>query len=279
MTSNSDTQGASLSAAIARVPAWYHTMDLPHGVVTPGYFDLRPTVDMLPWPDVRGKRCLDVGTYDGFFAFELERRGAAEVVAVDVADPHDWDWPPDARATGPGRVIGNLGTEHARGFDVAREALGSSVERRDMTIYELNPQTVGEFDVVVCGSLLLHLRDPLRALEAVRSVCAGSFLSSDEIRLTLSVLHRRRALAVLDGSGEMVQWWVPNAAGHERMLYAAGFAIEQSTRPFTVRFGTSHPAHAGGRPTLRGLRRQLVQRAFAGGTGIPHRALLAKPRL
>ena len=38
----------------------------------------------MPWPDVRGKRCLDVGTYDGFLAFELERRGAASVVATDI---------------------------------------------------------------------------------------------------------------------------------------------------------------------------------------------------
>ena len=44
---------------------------------------------------LRGKRCLDVGTYDGFWAFEMERRGAAEVVAVDVLDHARWDWPGD----------------------------------------------------------------------------------------------------------------------------------------------------------------------------------------
>jgi tRNA (mo5U34)-methyltransferase len=236
-------------------------------------------VERLPWPDVRGKRCLDVGTYDGFFAFELERRGAAEVVAVDVADPHDWDWPPDARAEGPKRVVEALGTEHARGFDVAREALGSRVERRDMTIYEIGPGTVGEFDVVVCGSLLLHLRDPLRALEAIRSVCRGSFLTAEEIRLSLTLLHRRRALAELDGSGEKVQWWVPNAAGHERMLFAAGFAVERTTRPYAVRLGSSHPTSRGGRSGWRDFKAQMLQRALAGGVGVPHRALLVEPRL
>ena len=88
----------------------------------PGYFDLRPIVDELPWPDVRGKRCLDIGSYDGFYAFELERRGAAEVVAVDVADPHDWDWPPDVREHGPDKVVQFTNAQHAPGFDVAREA-------------------------------------------------------------------------------------------------------------------------------------------------------------
>ncbi len=269
----------ALAEQVASVPAWYHTIDLPGGMETPGYFDLRPIVDVLPWPDVRGKRCLDVGTYDGYLAFELERRGAAEVVAIDVADPHDWDWPPDARAAGPERVIDGLGPEHARGFDVARVALESRVERRDMTIYELSPETVGEFDAVVCGSLLLHLRDPLRALEAIRSVCKGSFLSSEEIRLALSLLHPRRPLAELDGSGERVQWWVPNAAGHERMLFAAGFTVEQTTRPYVLGFGKSHPAFEARRSGPRHLAGQMLQRAFAGGTGVPHRALLAKPRL
>jgi tRNA (mo5U34)-methyltransferase len=134
--------------------------------------------------------------------------------------------------------------------------------------------------VVVCGSLLLHLRDPLRALEAIRSVCTGSFLSSDEVRLGLSFLHPRRALAELDGSGERVQWWVPNAAGHQRMLFAAGFEIGQTTKPFAVRFGKSHPtSHAGAREKLRHLRRRTLQRLLAGGVGVPHCAVLATPRV
>ena len=72
-------------------PVWYHTIDLAPGVVTPGWFDLRPVVERMPWPSVAGKRCLDVGTYDGFLAFEMERRGAAEVVAVDLDDHDQWD--------------------------------------------------------------------------------------------------------------------------------------------------------------------------------------------
>ena len=76
-----------LPSMIASHPIWYHTIELAPGVETPGWFDLRPIVDQLPWPDVRGKRCLDVGTYDGFLAFEMERRGASVVVATDIAEP------------------------------------------------------------------------------------------------------------------------------------------------------------------------------------------------
>src|SRR6266542_4227201 len=91
---------AELRDAVASRPVWYHTLELAPGLVTPGWFDLRPIVQLMPWPDVRGKRCLDVGTYDGFLAFEMERRGAAEVLAVDIDDHSKWDWPPDVRQYG-----------------------------------------------------------------------------------------------------------------------------------------------------------------------------------
>src|SRR4051794_41979242 len=57
---------------------WWHVIDLPDGSSTPGGWDLRRTAaEDIPWPQVAGKRCLDVGTADGFWAFELERRGGA----------------------------------------------------------------------------------------------------------------------------------------------------------------------------------------------------------
>src|SRR4051794_19182475 len=87
-------------ATIAKNQLWYHCIDVAPGVTTPGWFDLRPIVDRMPWPDVRGKRCLDVGTYDGFLAFELEKRGAAEVICTDISDHNQWDWPYALRASG-----------------------------------------------------------------------------------------------------------------------------------------------------------------------------------
>jgi len=43
---------------------------------------------------LEGKTALDAGTGDGFFAFEMERRGAERVVAIDVARVADCDWLP-----------------------------------------------------------------------------------------------------------------------------------------------------------------------------------------
>src|SRR6266436_2067445 len=92
VTSNRPASAAQARAAIGEAPMWYHSIEVASGVVTPGWFDLRGIVGKLPWPDVRGKRCLDVGTSDGFLAFELERRGAAEVVALDIGGHEEWDW-------------------------------------------------------------------------------------------------------------------------------------------------------------------------------------------
>jgi tRNA (mo5U34)-methyltransferase len=266
---------ADARAMVAAQPAWYHTMEVAPGVVTPGHFDLRRAVSDLPWPDVRGKRCLDVGTYDGFLAFELERRGAAEVVATDLGDHDELDWPADARAHGARAADERAGPPGA-GFRLAKELLGSAVERVEVSAYELSPERVGRFDVVVCGALMLHLRDPIAALEAIRGVCEGWFLSAEQIRLGLTLRHRRTALAELSGSGERCQWWVPNTAGHRRMLFAAGFEPVRWTRPYAVAYGPAHPPRGRSAAVLR---RSAVRRAVLGADGVPYAAVLARTRL
>jgi tRNA (mo5U34)-methyltransferase len=268
------TEGASAGEAVRSVRAWYHTMELASGVVTPGAFDLRPIVDLLPWPDVRGKRCLDVGPWDGFFSFELERRGAAEVVAADIADPADWDWSVAERSLGPEAFAAMAGPELGTGFRVAKSVLGSSAERIECTVYDLAPERVGEFDVVVCGSLMLHLRDPVRALEAIRGVCQGYLLSAETISLRAGLLWRRRPVAELKG-GERGKWWVPNPAGHRRMVEAAGFEIERRSRLYSIPYGTAHPARQ--QPPWR-RRTDLLPKLITGRAGVPHAALLARPR-
>mgnify|MGYP001181038478 CR=1 FL=1 len=265
------------SAAPARsvedVALWYHTLALPGNKVTPGWFDLRGVVDALPWPNVAGMRCLDVGTYDGFYAFELERRGAQEVVATDIRDHRDWDFPARARAAAPNALTALAG-EKGLGFEVAREALSSRVEKRIINVYDLSPETVGMFDVVICGSLLLHLRDPVRALEAIRSVCRSWFMSIETVSLRLGLRSPRHPAAEMRFDEDTCQWWVPNAAGHRRMVETAGFEVTSARRPFSVPFGVGHTPR--GR-SPQALARQLFRRSLTGGGGVPHAALLAHP--
>ncbi len=272
--SSSAVSAGAARARVTQVRRWYHSIEVAPGVVTPGWFDLRPTVDRLPWPDVRGKRCLDVGTSDGFLAFELERRGAAEVVAVDIGGHEDWDWEPGMSSIGPEYLRNVEGPEMGNGFRVAHELLASAVVPQCISVYDLSPETVGEFDVVVCGSLLLHLRDPLLALAAIRSVCRGQFLCTNQVDLGRSLLYRRRPLIRLDGTSGITQWWIPNAAGHRQMVRASGFTIERDSPIYAIAFGPSHTLRSRRGRWLAG---SVARRIAAGADGVPHYAVLARP--
>src|SRR5437763_15483010 len=117
--------GAELSRQIASIQ-WYHTLELAPGIVTPGWLDHRPVVQRIPLPQsLVGRRCLDVGTFNGFWAFEMERRGAAEVIGVDVLDPARWDWP----AGSDEKTVAVIGERmaHGDGFEIARTALRANV--------------------------------------------------------------------------------------------------------------------------------------------------------
>jgi tRNA (mo5U34)-methyltransferase len=252
---------------------WYHTLELAPGVVTPGWLDTRQVADRVSLPaSLEGMRCLDVGTFNGFWAFEMERRGAREVVAIDVLDPGRWDWP---HASAPDTVA-TISKRHAggAGFEIAKRELGSSVVRLDRSVYDLDPAELGQFDLVYLGSLLVHLRDPIGALERVRAVCSGTLIVVDGIDLPLSVLHPRRPLASLDGRGRP-WWWHGNEAGLARLVEVAGFDVIEGPRRLYVPPG---PGWRLGRRSPRLLlsregRYQLIIRV----KGDPHAVVVARP--
>jgi tRNA (mo5U34)-methyltransferase len=218
----SEDSSEALREEVAAVE-WYHTIELAPGVITPGWFDTRRVAGELPLPSsLEGKRCLDVATFDGFWAFELERRGAGEVVAIDLLEGKDFDWPPNTLP----ETIEAVGRRKrgGRGFEVAKEWLGSSVVRHELSVYNLDPEALGTFDYIYLGSLLLHLRDPVRALDRLRSVCTGELLIVDNIDLMLTVLFPRRPTATLDVRGRP-WWWTCNSAGIARMAEAARFRV------------------------------------------------------
>ncbi|MHB8437650.1 MAG: class I SAM-dependent methyltransferase [Acidimicrobiales bacterium] len=227
-----------LRATVAQY-GWYHTIDLGDGVVTAGMFDHRGTESqhMLP-DDLEGLRCLDVATMDGYWAFAMERRGASRVVALDLTDPEKLDWPASLRH----KIAKTMEETKGDRFGLVHDVLGSKVERVSSSVYDITAD-LGEFDVVFCGDLLTHLKDPITALERILTVCRGYTIVVNPIRRF--PLYERRPMAQLDGVREF-EWWATNLAGLRHMLYAAGFARVDTAKPFRL------PATGGG--PWKGLR-------------------------
>jgi tRNA (mo5U34)-methyltransferase len=183
---------------------WYHSIQLPDGRVIPGFQtieQLRARLAQFPIPeDLRGKRVLDIGAWDGWFSFEMERRGA-EVVAIDS-------------------------TEHER-FRVARELLGSKVEYRIENVCRLSPEKIGYFDIVLFLGVLYHLKHPMLALEKVCElstdlVAVESFVIDDGSDLSAEPIMKFYEATEL--CGQFDNWVGPNVACLLAMCRSAGFA-------------------------------------------------------
>ncbi len=207
---------------------WYHTLDLGDGVITPGFYDHRPILAHYRLPErLDGMRVLDIATFDGFWAYEFERRGAAEVVALDINSARELDLAPRVRAA---MTDQDLDRPFGSGFAYAHGRLGSRVRRVHCNVYNAIPATLGQFDLVHCGDLLLHLRDPALALSRIRDVTRGEALISDCIFPDLD-RHDGASIAQYDGGVSENIWWRFGAIALERMIHDAGFdRVEERAR-------------------------------------------------
>jgi tRNA (mo5U34)-methyltransferase len=209
-----------LAAAVAE-ENWYHTIELPDGTVTDGRFDHRPLVPHYGLPeDMSGMRALDVGTADGFWAFEMERRGA-EVVALELPRLSERDFPAGATQL----IRSTRDTPPGHRFELARRALGSTVELVRMRVYDIDPSALGEFDFVHVGDVLLHLRDPAGALVAIRSVTSGQAHIADSADARpLGGAREHLNLTAYHGGWSSNIWWTPSLQTLAQMTIDAGFA-------------------------------------------------------
>jgi SAM-dependent methyltransferase len=213
---------------------WYHTIDLPSGP-TAGAVDLRAVAPKVLPASLHGARALDVGTFDGFWAFELERRGAAEVVGTDLDRFDEAHWPRPNRA----RLAAEAGDRGpGERFERARAALGSRVRRVVTSVEELDADRIGgPVDYAVMGDLLLHLRDPVLGLERVHDVLApgGRLLTLEQVNLPLTVLRPRRAAGSFQARATKMNWWEPNLRALQDWLAVAGFASSRVRRIYKLR--------------------------------------------
>jgi SAM-dependent methyltransferase len=181
----------------------YHSIELPDGSILPGLQPvehLRWRLDLFGLPDdLRGKRVLDVGAWDGWFSFECERRGG-EVVAVDCIA---------------------LDT-----FLEAKQLIGSKVEYLTLDVNELSARRLGHFDIVLFFGVLYHLRHPLLGLEKAVELSTDltlieSFVINSENRQIPAVMefYERTELG-----GQVDNWCGPSPECLVSMCRSAGFA-------------------------------------------------------
>jgi len=182
----------------------YHRIDFGDGLVLEGEHDMREYLPYYAIPaDLSGKTALDVGTAAGFFAVELARRGA-DVTAIDL-----WD--------------GSLQRMVFR-------AAGVDVRYVQFDLFDLD-STFGAFDLVFCGSVLIHIWDQFTAVRRLRSVCTDQAIVATSI--TPARFSRKPLSAFVGGGGEQADgseyWttWEPNPPALVEMAKKGGFADVQ----------------------------------------------------
>lgn len=151
---------------------WWQCVPLGEGIITPGHINVSGLnieefrqFNRLCYED---KTCLDLGTWDGYYAFEMERLGAKRVVAMDD---------PDLRWGG------------MDGFNFLHKYFNSQVVFRKGNIYNM-PNEV--FDIILCYGIHYHVNDPYTLLTNCFQVC-GEFiiiegLFFEDSRLLLELL-------------------------------------------------------------------------------------------
>jgi tRNA (mo5U34)-methyltransferase len=193
---------------------WYHCLRLTPDYTTPGLSGL--SLDMPGWEtayqfpsskDLRGKSLLDIGTMNGIFAFEAERRGASRVLAID-RDPAGFPDAPEA-------------------FELARRAFRSrAVSYAGLSVYDLDPAKHGQFDFVLLYGVLYHLKFPLLGLYRTALVCKQELIV--ETHVTLNDDLERPFMLFYPGTelnGEPTNWWGPNPRCVDAMVEHLGFEI------------------------------------------------------
>lgn len=145
-----------LQAEVDAIPYWYHRIELPHGITTPGWAPINPAAYQIS-ERMDGEMLLDVGAWDGYWTFEALKRGAKHVDAMD-----------DFSDT-LGSVHNADRSRRFETFDLCADALGyKNIHRHCASIEEFSFEKINEaikYDRIFMFGVLYHLRNPLKALQ------------------------------------------------------------------------------------------------------------------
>ena len=216
---------------------WYHSIDVGYGITTPGV-STTPPLAGKELPAFSGRSVLDIGAWDGYYSFLAEQQGARRVVALDhYAWCLDWGareayWT-ECRERG---TIPDLGRDQKdfwhpeapgrAGFDLAREARKSQVEVVVGDFMTMDLATLGgPFDIVLFLGVLYHLKEPVTALERLRTICAEVLVIETE---AIRVEGYDDANLLMFCPGDEVgrdysDWYITTEAGLHGLCRGAGF--------------------------------------------------------
>lgn len=218
---------------------FYHTVDIPGDGERRGDWDLRGReAAYLGDVALKDRTVLEVGPASGHLSFWMEKQGA-HVTVLDLGPDDPWDFVPfhgndlDELNANTRKHLQRLQNSwwllHERHQSKARALRG--------TVYGLTPQT-GQFDVVTLNSVLLHLRDPMRAMVCAASTCAKTLVVTDiheemysagvggvpfEVRLAWRVSNFLRRRSQADAGSVLAAHFIPRAKAPDR--YDAWFHL------------------------------------------------------
>ncbi len=204
---------------------FYYAMDLPNRgtVKAESYWDLRGQFeDYSGGVDLRGKRFLEIRAASGFVSFEAGKRGA-DVVSFDLERADQRQFIPgkgmDLDATG--REIDRL----KNAYWLAHGANRSRARAFYGDVYDM-PDELGRFDVVFFGQILVHLRDPLRAIEQGARLCRDTLVITEGMP---RAWHPTMRLIAGPGTGSYDGWWLISPTLYRQWLAVLGFRVERLT--------------------------------------------------
>lgn len=195
---------------IAECDEWFHQINVGHGIITPGSRDCSIKLAALNIPeDLTDWTVLDIGANDGFYSFECETRGASRVLATDY--PH---WTGDVEYLPP-EIERVKRKDH---FETARKLRNSSVEDKTISIYDLNNEELGTFNLVMLYGVLYHLVHITIGLERAIQMC-------NRLIIIESAAHkdnRSDDLPLMLYEPTLSSWWYPNAECLKKMMLFFG---------------------------------------------------------
>lgn len=197
---------------------WYHVLNI-GDISTPGVFDMSKYVSHYKMPEsLSGKSALDIGTASGYFAFELESRGANPVIATDLPDWDEHDFSQSYSIDDHEKLKSQTMLKNA--FEIAKKYKSSKVERKIINIYDLGSQLDMICDFVICANVLLHLQNPYLALENIRKVTNEKAI----IATTVYEARFRKKAPIMVYLNRPHLWYAPSPKCMELLSLQAGFS-------------------------------------------------------